>query len=229
MTVHKELVRGFNVRNKVLKLHELTLLSIIFLLSGCGANVVLDKTYPKPLVQEIPLSIGVYYSEEFKAFSQVEEDKDKGKFVINIGAAQVTLFDTLLAGSFSNISQLESFPTKEKGSSFSGVLVPEVVNLQFSIPKHTQAKIFEIWISYNMQLFTPEGALIMEWPLAAYGKTPLKFLNTYHTSFTQATHVALRDAGAQFILSLDKPNLREWLNTQQIISNNPSHAKAGNE
>ncbi len=211
-------------------LARLYLLGVVVLLAGCqGTSVVLDKSYPRPLVKTIPLSLAVYYSEDFKTFRHVKKIKDRGTFVVELGASQVSLFDTLLTGTFSDIKQIESFPPIDPEPDASGIIVPEIVKFELSIPDYTQDKIYEVWINYRMRLYAPDGSFIMEWPLVAYGKTPVKFFKLKQSSLTRATHVALRDAGAQFILGLDQPQLRKWLSSQPVATRYPSRSGADPE
>jgi len=182
--------------------------------------------YPEPRVETIPLTIGVHYSEHFKTFRHEQTEKDAGTFVVETGKAQVSLFNTLLKGAFASVKKLKTFPCSTnpcaaKGVPLNAIMVPETVKFELSIPEYTQDKIYEVWINYNIRLYGPDGALLMEWPLVAYGKTPLKYFKLKKTALSQATRVALRDAGVQFILSLEQPQLRQWLDAQLPESRPP--------
>jgi len=202
-------------------------LLVFLFLSGCqGATVVMDSRFPEPRVKTIPLNVGVYYSEHFKTFRHEQTEKDVGTFVVETGKAQVSLFNTLLKGAFAGVKKLKVFPCTThpcapKHRKLNAILVPDIVKFELSIPEYTQDKIYEVWVNYNIRLYNPDGVFIMEWPLVAYGKTPLKFFKLKKTALTQATHVALRDAGVQFILSLEQPRLRQWLNTQLLATRPP--------
>lgn len=189
---------------------------LILLLTGCGgANVVVEGTFPEPMVETLPLHMGVFYSEKFQTFTYEEEEKGKGKYVISTGASQVTLFDTMFDKLFNSTTKISKLPTSEEPVNMNAVLAPDVEEIQFTVPRETRSKIFEVWIKFKMNLFSPKGDLIYAWPIPSYGKTPVAFMKSREEALEQAAIVALRDAGAHFAMSFRrKPEIQRWLDTQ---------------
>lgn len=190
---------------------------LILILTGCGgANVVVEGDFPEPLVEPLPLHMGVYYSKEFRDYSYEEkEDKRSVGDRITTGASQVKLFNRLFDKFFAQTTKLSKLPTEEKPVQLNAVLAPEVEELQFTVPRDTRSKVFEVWMKYRMNLYSPRGELILDWPISAYGKTPVAFMKSRDQALEQAAIIALRDAGAHFTISFSRlPKLQRWLDTQ---------------
>ncbi len=93
-----------------------------------------------------------------------------------------------------------------------GVLIPHVDELQYSIPAHTNVKVYEIWMRYRFELVTSGGETIAEWTMSSYGKTPTAFLQSDEAAVNLAAVMALRDAGANFATNFTRvPALELWL------------------
>jgi hypothetical protein len=86
------------------------------------------------------------------------------------------------------------------------------VELQYAIPAHTNIKIYEIWMRYQLTLLKPTGESISEWTMTSYGKTPTAFLQSDEDAVNFAAVMALRDAGANFASNFTKvPEVEAWL------------------
>ena len=59
-----------------------------------------------------------------------------------------------------------------------GILIPRVADLQYTIPAHTNIKVYEIWMRYRFQLVDGSGNTIADWTMSSYGKTPTAFLQS---------------------------------------------------
>src|SRR5687767_2284871 len=93
------------------KLPLLTLVLTSFLLASCAANTInISGSYPSPLVRKIPITVGVYYPEELRNFSFIEIDDYTGddQYIVNSGATQIELFNTVLPALFENVVMLDS-------------------------------------------------------------------------------------------------------------------------
>jgi len=190
---------------------------LLLLLVGCGgANVVVESDFPEPLVEPLPLHMGVYYSPEFLQYSHIEQKNEQSaEHQITTGPSQVKLFDRLFNQFFVKTTPLRRLPSAEHPAPVTAVIMPQVEELQFTVPQDTRREVFEVWIKYKISLLSPAGDLLMEWPLAAYGKTPVAFMKSRDEALEQAGIVALRDAGAHFTISFTRlPKIQRWLDTQ---------------
>jgi hypothetical protein len=186
------------------------------LLAGCGAReVVVTGSFPQPLLEPLPLTIGVWYPEEFSKHEFFDEAKGRSEsdWLVRTGEAQVQMWDTLLGGMFERFVHMDGKPAPEQmNPAVDAVLIPRVQELQYAIPAHTNVKVYEIWMRYGFELVTTNGEPIAEWSMTAYGKTPTAFLQSDTAAVNLAAVVALRDAGAHFVTTFQRvPEVAQWL------------------
>ncbi len=205
---------GPDFQRGILRAAALTL--ALALLWGCGAKqVVVSGNFPPPLIEPMPLSIGIWYPEEFAGHEFFDEAKGRAEsdWLVRTGEAQVQMWDQLLQGMFDRVVRFDERPAPaQMNPAVDAVLIPRVQELQYAIPAHTNIKVYEIWMRYAFELVTVEGEPIAEWTMTAYGKTPTAFLQSDEAAVNLAAVVALRDAGAHFITSFRKvPEVSQWL------------------
>lgn len=191
------------------------------LLSACGpAHVVVQGDFPPPLVTPLPLTLGVWYGEDFAEHEFFDETKSRtdSSWIVNTGAAQVQMWDTLLAGMFTNVVHLPTQPVPGQPiANVDAVLIPHVEELQYAIPTHTNIKVYEIWMRYRFELLSADGKPLAEWAMTSYGKTPTAFLQSDQAAVNLAAVMALRDAGANFATSFSRvPAVQAWLQEQGL-------------
>lgn len=192
------------------------------LLAGCGpARVDVQGKFPPPLLEPLPLTLGVWYGEDFRQHEFFDEAKSKreSSWIVNTGAAQVQMWDTLLAGMFSKVVHLESEPVAGQAvAGVDAVLIPHVDELQYAIPTQTKVKVFEVWMRYRFELLSNQGAPIADWTMSSYGKTPTAFLQSDQEAVNLAAVMALRDAGAHFATTgfAKVPAVSAWLQERGV-------------
>ena len=127
------------------------------------------------------------------------------------------MWSQLLDNMFARVEAMDARPAPDQmNPAVDAVLIPRVDELQYSIPAHTNIKVYEIWMRYAFELVTTNGEPIAEWTMTAYGKTPTAFLQSDQEAVRLAGVVALRDAGAHFVTSFQKvPEVAQWLETLQ--------------
>ena len=186
------------------------------LVAACGpTTVVVEGRVPPPLLEPLPVTLGVWYGEEFRTHEFFDEAKTRAQssWLVKTGDAQVQMWDTLLAGMFDEIIYMRGKPAPgQLNQVVDGVLIPHVDELQYTIPTHTNVKVYEIWMRYRFELVTTGGKPIAEWTMSSYGKTPTAFLRSNEEAVNLAAIMALRDAGANFATGFEKiPEVQEWL------------------
>ncbi|WP_234994977.1 hypothetical protein [Microbulbifer donghaiensis] len=179
----------------------------------------MDGSYPQPVGQQHPLTVGIYLSDEFRNFTYHEDSEDREEWNINTGRAQKNLFETVLGSMFTEAIPLARYP-QDLPKNVELVIVPEIRELQFTMPRETRVNIFEVWIKYDMNAYDQQGESIASWVITAYGKTPTAFLKSQEDALAQAINVALRDAGATLYTGFAKvPELQALLaNKQRALS-----------
>jgi hypothetical protein len=196
---------------------------LVGLLAGCGpAKVVVEGEFPPPTMMKLPLTLGVWYDQEFSTHEFFDEAKSKteSSWLVTTGQAQLEMWNTLLNGMFRQVVPMKGKPgSGQMNPAVDAVLIPQVAELQYAIPAHTNVKVYEIWIRYRFQLVTTGGEPIAEWTMPAYGKTPTAFLQSDQAAVNLAAVMALRDAGANFATSFARvPAVKAWM--QQMRGGN---------
>ena len=195
---------------------------LLALLAGCGpTKVKVQGNFPDPLMEPVPLTLGVWYTEEFANHEFFDEATGRAGsgWVVNTGEAQVTLWDKLLGGMFYQLVHMKGEPGPgQMNQVVSAVLIPHVEELQYAIPMHTNVKVYEIWMRYRFELVTTSGESIAEWTMPAYGKTPTAFLRSDDDAVNLAAVMALRDAGANFATSFMRvPEVAAWMSGEPVV------------
>jgi hypothetical protein len=189
-------------------------------LAGCGAKeVVVTGNFPPPLMEPLPVALGIWYEPEFAAHEFFDEAKGRADstWLVKTGEAQVQMWSQLFDRMFLRVEKMDGKPAPEQmNPAVDAVIIPRVDELQYAIPAHTNVKVYEIWMRYAFELVTTSGEPIAEWTMTAYGKTPTAFLQSDEEAVRLAGVVALRDAGAHFITSFQKvPEVAQWLEQLQ--------------
>ena len=211
----------------------LLLISLLVLLSsGCGTRqVVVEGRFPSPLMEPLPITLGVVYSDEFANHEFYDEavGRNESDWLVRTGDAQVEFWNTLLGGMFERVVIIKDHDTLHAiDAPIDAVLIPYVEDLQYTIPLHTNIKVYEIWMRYRFRLvdvssihdhdngdisYYPTESFA-DFQLSAYGKTPTAFLQSDEEAVNLAAVVALRDAGAHFATAFERvPEVAAWLQT----------------
>lgn len=194
------------------------ILTIVLALGGCvGANVQMQGEIPTPLVNRLPLRIGLYLEPALVQYVFEEKIQDHGDWRVEVGPMQTKLFEQITRAMF-----LEAVPVTSiapANTDLDAVLAPSIAEFQIAIPSQTRSDFYEVWIKYQMRLYDTHGTLIAEWPLTAYGKAnkgDFGFMdNSDQLAIRQATMTALRDAAAFLSLRFSTvPNVRAWLDAR---------------
>jgi len=215
----------------------LLLLCLTLLGAGCaGKQVVVEGNFPTPLMDPLPITVGVIYPQAFAEHEFFDEAKGRADsdWLVKTGEAQVEFWDKVFNGMFAEVVHIRDWQTVQtRGGELDGVIIPAISDLQYTIPTHTNVKIYEIWMRYDFRLVDisaihrqEDDALTVNpderlaaWPITAYGKTPTAFLQTDEEAVNLAAVVALRDAGAHFITTFGAmPDIAAWLDD---IANEP--------
>lgn len=189
------------------------LLTAATLLVGCGgASVAVPTTFPVPLVEKLPLRMGLHLNPELLSYVHAEKLETSGDWSIDLGGAQQTMFTNLLTGMFDHLEFVAD--PESPSSNLDGVLAPNIEEVQFSIPSQTRSDYYEVWIRYQFKLFSGDGQVLAEWPLTAYGKANQRNygMQTDQPGLQAAALAACRDAMAFFTVQFHGvPPVKDWL------------------
>ena len=181
---------------------------------GCSQSLALkvESEVPMPLVNKIPITMGVYYDDSFRNYAYRENTPDRENWAIESGSSQVALFNQVLPSMFRDVVEVDSMPAAGTTAGVKAVLVPSIEEMQFSLPQETRLDMYEVWIKYRIRMLDMNGNVITEWPLTAYGKTETEFMKNREQGLNGAMELALRDAGAKLALGFPEAvEVKDWL------------------
>ncbi len=188
----------------------------LLVLAACESSLKVKGNFPKPMVDKIPHTLGVYYEPDFANYVYTEKSGDRSKWVIDAGPAQMAMLSNLLPEMFEQVIPLSSLPSEGQASSADLIFSPKIDNFQYATPRETKINVYEIWIKYNMRVYNGQGQLLADWLMSAYGKTPTAFMKNKEDAINEAAVMALRDLGASLSLRFAEiPEIKAWLADHQ--------------
>jgi hypothetical protein len=139
-------------------------------LAACSSNVIVESKFPSPLVEALPVRMGIIIPEELYNYIYQEEIRDESLWTIALGDANVAMLQPLYSKMFQETHKVDAVPTDQ---SLDGVLKTTLQKFEFDVPVNEKNKFVEVWIQYELTLFEPNGNTIVAWPVSGYGKHQL--------------------------------------------------------
>ena len=179
---------------------------------GCSSTVPVEAEFPTPLVEPIDARVGVFLDQELRSFEYYEEIPQHSKWSIQLGTANVAMFEPLFASMFAETHSIDALPTEDSAlSHLDGIVKPALDKFEFDVPRSSEAKFVEVWVRYRVALYQSDGTLITEWPVTGYGKAQAGRLGSSN-SLRRAAVRALREVGANVATSFsNQPDVDAWL------------------
>lgn len=183
---------------------------ILFL--GCAHHLNIDVTdtgiHLKPLVESIPINVGVYYGNDFRLYKTTQENnytQDVTRICnIQLGQANVALFDFILSHLFENVTSIEQLPNElEKAEHIDLIIEPKVSDYLYSERMVFYEPAVHVYLEYTINFYSPDGMQKSQWTI--YGESS-KYKTLHgvevmrrHTSVEELTQISMRQIAAQFL------------------------------
>ena len=162
-------------------------------LAGCSSSVVVQSDFPAPLVEPLPVRMGVIFDDELHNYIYYEELPQNAAWTIDMGDANVGMLEPLFTGMFAQIELIDSVDAAA-AADVDGVLLPQLEKFEFDVPIGQRDEFAEVWLQYALTLFQPDGQVVHRWTVSGYGKAEL--IRDREEAVKRAAIVALRDVGA---------------------------------
>lgn len=159
-------------------------------------------TIPAPLVNKIPVSVGLRMPDNFDSFVHEESVYGQENWSIDLGASNRALFTQLFGHMFNSVTVLGE-SDDPKLMDLDALIEPSIDAFEFSTPSQSRTEAFAVWIRYRLKVYDSEGTLISNWPVAAYGKSQTSSVSK-DEALRRAAVLAMRDAAALMIMKFDK-------------------------
>jgi hypothetical protein len=180
-------------------------------LAGCGGSqVIVESTFPTPLIEPLPVSMGIIIPDELYNFIYTEDIPDQSLWTIALGDANVAMLEPLFKGMFRETKDVESLALVAGDRSLDGVIEPKLDKFEFDVPTGERDEFVEVWLQYQITVYEPDGGTVIQWPVSGYGKSEL--LRDPEDAVQRAAIVAMREAGATISTKFsDQPQVKQWL------------------
>lgn len=179
------------------------------LVTACTATKLETKAQlPPPLLEQLPVRVGIYYSKEFREYKHLET-RANIDYEVNLGPAHVTNLDWLLKAMFRDLVPVDD-PTRVSGVTppLAFVLEPRFEEYSFLTPKDVAGEAYIVTIRYLLTVYDGAGARVDSFAFTGYGREKAHALATKEP-LAVATQRAMRDAGAKVAVELaDQDSVR---------------------
>ncbi len=181
---------------------------------GCVSSVVVLSEFPTPLVEPLPVSVGILFDEELTNYVHVEDLPQRSAWTIDLGDANIAMLEPLFDAMFAETERVDSVPAGESAAGLDGVLQPRLERFEFDVPIGERDQFVEVWMQYLLTLYEPDGSVVISWPVSGYGKAELT--RQREDSVRRAAIVAMREVGASISTRFaDQPDVSYWLQERQ--------------
>lgn len=185
----------------------------LFCLGGCASQVEVDAEFPTPLIEQLPLTVGIVLDETLTEYEHHEDIPEQITWTISLGAANRVMLEQLLGTLFMTVP-VDAIPTADTQSEHDAVIKPELEKFEFEVPVRGRDNFAEVWMQYRLKLYEPDGDLIVDWPVSGYGKSEI--MRDREGSLNQAAVVALREVGAAIATRFpSQPEVEYWIRERQ--------------
>ena len=178
-------------------------------LAGCSKEIVVETTFPDPVVPSMPLAAGVFYPDALQNYDYSEDLPNDIEWSFTLGEANTRMFDRALGALFDELQRVEQpGGDGEPFDRLDVVIEPTIDAFEFSLPRQSRSDQYAVWIRYNLALYEPDGQLIQKWPVSAYGQADSKLFGS-GGAMEAAVVRAMRDAIANVVIGLpQQPKFR---------------------
>ena len=196
-------------------------------ISGCSTSLVVNANFPQPLVDPLPVRIGIFFDETLSTYLHEEKIPQQASYSIQLGDANVSMLSQLFNSMFASTEPVIGLPLEatDRGR-LDAVIKPELERFEFDVPIQRTDQFVEVWLQYQMRLYETDGRLIAEWPVTGYGKAEH---GNRGAALNRAAVVAMREVGAEISTEFSaQPAVEYWLEEKQNESALSSEAGRNN-
>jgi hypothetical protein len=188
---------------------------------------MVESDFPTPLVEPLPVRMGVIYDDALKNYVYAEAVPDQSKWTIALGNANIAMLTPLFSSMFAEVDEVQDVPVQPaKAVGLDGVLRPALERFEFDVPVGERDQFVEVWIQYKLTLYEPDGSVVTEWPVSGYGKAELN--RSREDAVNQAAIVALRDVGAAIATKFaNEPDVSYWLQERRNAAALSAESRSG--
>ncbi len=184
------------------------------LLTGCGGvQVRPEPRLPQPVLQPMPARVGLVLDEDLRSYVH-EETRGGTSWNVELGAGHEQMFRHVFQSSFATLQEFDS-AAAARGSSLQAIFRPQIQQFSFATDDETGGEYWAVTIRYNIVLTGAGGEVVDNLSLTGYGSSRG---GRAATAMTRATHSAMRDAAAKFLVQMPALPLGRKLAAGEALS-----------
>lgn len=222
------------------------MLSLALALQGCAMSFSPPKRAAQvqpPVVQTLPLTVGVHYPEAFRTSHEVRavyerlwygavqesvptKPRDGWAWEYPYGEQSVVLLNAALQGLFEKVVPIDAWPRAEFHiqDPVVAVVVPRLVEVGVRHLTSTGGRLlqadtnpYRVTVAYRIELYAPDGRLVQTWNVKSQERNTRSFTTAW-LEMGDLIHAGMTDAATQFIQRIleERKELRERLAPENI-------------
>jgi hypothetical protein len=194
------------------KLRALAAIAAAVFMTACGSSETDYQIDPgavlaaKPLIEPLPLTVGVYYGAEFRNFETVHTRRVRDSidhYHLRLGRPSMALFNLAFGALFAETVVLSAAPPwGDGGRQLQATIAPRIESASLSS------------VRYAFKLTGANGRVIADWNVAGQhtGET------SSERTVAHSIRFAMRDAAADFLIGFqEEREVRAWLARLEIV------------
>ncbi len=179
-------------------------------LAGCGGvEVAAESEVPTPLVDPLPVTVGVYYSERFSKYAHAEE-RWGVDWKAELGPYHVRMAERLFGAAFRETIPVTDLTALPANPPYVAIIEPHIEQYSFITPKDTGANYYAVTIKYRLNVLAPDGSPADSLTFTGYGSFKSGGI-TSTAPMVRATKAAMRDAAAKFLVQFPEQDIARKL------------------
>jgi hypothetical protein len=179
-------------------------------LAGCGdVEVAAESQMPTPLIEPLPVTVGVHFSEDFSKYQHAEE-RWGVKWKAELGPYHVRMAETLFHAAFRETVPVQDLKNLPASPPYVAIVEPRIEQYSFIMPKDTGANYYAVTIKYRLNVLAPSGETADSLTFTGYGSFKSGGMSTT-APMVSATKAAMRDAAAKFLVQFPEQDVAKKL------------------
>jgi hypothetical protein len=168
-------------------------------LAACGpVNVRPEPKLPKPLLQPLPVTVGLVVPQETRNYVH-KETRYGVDWRVVLGPGHVRMLHDVFADEFEHVEEFKDLDAARSATDLKAVFEPRIDTYSFVTARETGGRYYAVTIRYRITLYTPAGEKSDGMTLTGYGNSLAKGMKSA-TPLLNATMAAMRDAAAKFLV-----------------------------
>jgi hypothetical protein len=169
--------------------------------------------YPEPLMEPLPINVGVLYGNDFRTYKTTQENDYTDGVTriskIQLGKANTALFDYILSHNFKNVTTIQHLPNEpETLKNIDLILEPTIFNYIYSERKVIFEPAAIVKLKYQINFYLPNGVKISWWLISGESS---RYVTAHgvevmsgHSYSVELTQLAMRKVATQFFADFCK-------------------------